>query len=127
VGVDQASLAFVLLGLFGAPGVDDVRVDRLEERHRQSIASPAGREYEAEAVRAFRGDASVVRECAPSGARTPERLTLWLAIEEDGTVRDLAIAPETAVARCIRRQVADRVFPEPPAPFVARIDLPFRD
>ncbi|MCI0636773.1 MAG: hypothetical protein L0206_23080, partial [Actinobacteria bacterium] len=125
--VDQASLALVLLGLFGASDVEAVHVDGLQTRHHQSVATAAGREYEAKAVRAFWTDASFMRECAPPGSSIPEPLTLWFAIEDDGTLSDLAIAPETPIAKCIRRRVADRVFPEPPAPFVARIDLSFRD
>ncbi len=127
VSVDQASLAFVLLGLFGAPVEGVARVENLEQRYRHSVASPAGREYETKAVRAFWGDARFMRECAPPGAPLPEPLTIWFAIEDDGSLSELAVAPETAIGKCIGRKVSDRVFPEPPGPFVARIDLSFRD
>jgi hypothetical protein len=123
--VDQASLAFVLLGLFGANPADSARLASLEERHRQSIASPAGREYETEALRAFRGDATIVGECAPPGSPRPDPVTIWFAIEGDGRVGELAIDPATHVARCIAIRVRGRAFPEPPGPFVARIDLSF--
>jgi hypothetical protein len=125
VRVDQASLAFVLLALFGAPDADAARIDALQERHRLSVASPAGKEYEAKAAHVLAADASLLRECAPAGAGA-EPLTLWLAIEEDGRLSDLAVSPETPVAKCVRRRVADRVFPAPPAALVARVELPFR-
>ena len=39
--VDQATLAFVLLGLFGAHAEDAARLERPEARTRQVVAAPA--------------------------------------------------------------------------------------
>jgi hypothetical protein len=123
--VDQASLAFVLLGLFGSTPEDTAHLASLEERHRQSVASPAGRKYEPKALRAFFGDSAFLSECAAS--ESPDPITIWFAVAEDGRMGELAIDPASHAARCIAIAVRGRTFPAPPGPFVGRVDLPPAD
>lgn len=109
------------------PACSAVRIHRLATRNQQCTATPEGRQFEQEVVRAFWGDASFMRECAPTGSPVTDPLTIYVEVKTDGRMGTLAITPDTQVARCIRAHVMERQFPLPATVFVAKIDLQFTE
>ncbi len=97
----------------------------LEERNKIDTQTSEGKTYEMEATKVFWGNATFMRECAPPGSPVAEPLTILFVVKKDGTMGEMSITPETKVAACIKKHVANRRFPIPKKEFVVRIDLQF--
>jgi hypothetical protein len=81
--------------------------------------------YEIEAVKAFFGDGSPTRICAPPDKPAPEPFEIWLEILPDGSLGRTLFHPLTETAKCVKAQTAKRTFPKPPGKYVANIQLSF--
>ena len=119
----RLSILFGLIFLVSCRG--SATIAELEQRNELATSSTGGKAFEIEAVRAFWGDASFMRECAPPEAPTAESLTIYFEVRTDGSLGNLVVTPDTPVGRCIVAAVQDRRFPQPDEDFVAKIDLSF--
>ncbi len=99
----------------------------LKARNRELTSTSEGKRYEMDAIRVFFGDARFMRECAPPNAPIAQSLDMFFEVNPDGRMNYLVITPETEVAECIRKHIADRRFPPPSQPFVVNINLKFKE
>ncbi len=97
----------------------------LEELNRQCISEPGGQEYERTAIKAFFGDVSFMRECAPPDAPIAESFTIYFQVLTTGRMGEIYFFPETPVAACVGRRVIDKTFPTPKRPFMVKVPLSF--
>jgi len=100
-------------------------LQELEQLNQLCISERGGRKYELEATKAFFGDLSFLRECAPPDAPVADSFTIYFQVLTNGRMGEIYFFPETPVATCVRRHVIDKTFPRPTRPFVVKIPLSF--
>ena len=99
----------------------------LEEKNRNSVQSKSGQEYEMVVVQNFWGDAKFMRTCVPQDSPLLEPITIYLVIDESGSLNNMEIFPESELASCIKENSTKREFPKPPESFTAKIELSFTE
>jgi hypothetical protein len=67
---------------------------------------------------------SCVEAAGPGG---PREFRAVIVVQQDGTVSEVALNPETEIAKCVRKALLQETFPAPPvAPFHDLMQLSFR-
>jgi hypothetical protein len=113
-------MAICLPGPIAKAAPNDEPVARLKDCESQEAG------YEGRAVVAFWGDTAYMTECLPPDPRTAEALKIFAEIRPNGTMGQLEIEPNNAMAQCIAKHVRGHKFPKPSATCVLKISLSFK-
>ena len=82
--------------------------------------------YETSAVKAFWGDATFMRDCAPRHSSVAAPFDIYVEILPNGHIGRSLFVPETKAAKCVRDHTAGRRFPARANTFVLHIAMSFK-
>ncbi len=84
--------------------------------------------YEGQAVEAFWGDISFMKNCVKPGESHPNPFVIWCEVQPDGKIGRIKLDPETNTGRCIQDAVRTRTLPRPPtSDCVIKIEMSFSE
>ena len=116
-----------LFSLFFSSLIFASEFDELDQRNKHDINLDGGSEFETSVVRHFWGDAKFMRVCVPPDTPIPESFTIYVEILSDGSVGEFVFTRNNVVTKCIREEVENRLFPSFGQPFMAKINLSFKE
>ncbi len=117
---------FLTLFLFSTSAYS-LSIVELEKRNLVDVANQNGKNFEAEVVRNFWGDAKFMMQCVPPGSPIHKPFTIYIEILKTGKIGELAFTLNTNATKCIESFVRKRQFLKPQNPFVAKIELSFKE
>ncbi len=133
----RVSILVAALAVTGAPaaarGASDPATAEpgfaeLLARAQQEMATDTGTAYDKVMGRQFESKHTdtVARCVRVAGTPEPKPFQAVIVVEQDGTVSQVALDPETEIAKCIRGALLQDTFPKPPfAPFHDLLRLSF--
>lgn len=102
---------------------DPQLIEQLKQRNAKNTDSPAAKDYELKVIQGFFGEGEVLQACLPP-LFTGE-MTAYIVVGEQGNQEQVVIFPEGSIAQCIIKETANRTYPAPAAPFVAKATVSF--
>jgi hypothetical protein len=126
------------LALTGAPGVaggasgttaTGPGFEELLAKAKQDMGTEKGTAYDETIGKQIETKhTATVSTCVQSaGPGEPAPFRAVIVVEKNGTVSEVALDPETEVAKCLRKALLQETFPEPPvAPFHDLMQMSFK-